>query len=333
MSDMVELTHISLFTGIGGIDLAAEAAGFTTILMVEKDKYCQKVIKKHWPDVPILEDIFNVTKENVENARRQYGERQLLQREYEEENNKGATTSHQRPDSPSRVDISAAARELPPITLTTGGFPCQPVSHAGQRRGKEDDRYLWPEMLRVIKEVRPRWVVAENVAGLITMGLADCLSDLEREGYITETFLIPACAVNAPHRRDRIFIVAYSKRDNAGQSIVEPRDNKRQNPEANRVGLRAEPGRRSETVANTERGRCESGREGKAERDFQFINSKSEAVANGESNHWAGEPDVGRVAHGIPSRVDRLRALGNAVVPQQIYPILKAIADIERGRA
>ena len=160
---MTKLTHISLFTGIGGIDLAAEWAGFETVLMVENNAYCQKVLKKHWPDVPLESDIYETHPKET-------------------------------------------------ATLITGGFPCQPFSVAGQQRGKGDDRYLWPEMLRVIKEIRPGWVVAENVAGLIRMGLDDCLSDLEREGYITETFLIPACAVNAPHRRDRIFIVAHSIR-------------------------------------------------------------------------------------------------------------------------
>ncbi len=153
------LVHISLFTGIAGIDLAAEWAGFETILMVENNLYCQKVLKKHWPDVPIIGDIKDVKREDVENARRKYGERQLLQREYEKANSKGATTSHQRPNSSPRVSESADATNLSPVALITGGFPCQPVSQAGQRKGKEDDRWLWPEMLRVISEVRPAWVV------------------------------------------------------------------------------------------------------------------------------------------------------------------------------
>lgn len=101
--------------------------------------------------------------------------------------------------------------ELEPVDLICGGFPCQPFSQVGKQRGKEDDRYLWPEMLRVIREVRPRWVLGENVAGIVRMALDTVLSDLESEGYSAQTFIIPACAVGAPHRRDRVWIVGHSK--------------------------------------------------------------------------------------------------------------------------
>lgn len=268
----MELTHLSLFSGIGGIDLAAEWAGFETVCFVEIDKFCQKVLRKHWPDVPIVEDIRDVRGEQFKQ----------------------------------------------PITLITGGFPCQPVSVAGKRRGKEDDRWLWPEMLRVIREVRPTWVVAENVAGLIRMGLNDCLADLEGEGFEVAPFLIPACAVNAPHRRDRVFIVAH---DGLLQSVELPRGKQKR-----RNGLNDG----CEDVADTsilglQRGRHESNR--------LCQTSEIKAQIHRTSwNQWATEPDVGRVAHGVPSRVDRLRALGNAVVPAQIYPILKAIAEIEMSQ-
>jgi len=251
----MELTHISLFTGIGGIDLAAEWAGFKTILMVENNAYCQKVLNKHWPNVPLRGDIRDV---------------------------KGS-------------ELTA--------TIITGGFPCQPVSQAGQRKGEEDDRWLWPDMLRVISEVWPPWVVAENVTGLLSLGFYDCLSDLEGQGYETVTFVIPACAVNAPHRRDRIFIVANTS--------VERLEGAK--PERATQACGCSP--QHSNVFNSEGERRESG-------GCEFNQADGWCW-------WATEPDVGRVAYGIPSRVDRLKALGNAVVPQQIYPILKAIADIE----
>jgi len=268
---MKELTHISLFAGIGGIDLAAEWAGFRTVLFVENDKYCQKILNKHWPDVPIIGDIHDVRG-----------------KEYT-------------------------------AGLITGGFPCQPVSVAGKRRGKEDDRWLWPEMLRVIKEVRPIWVVAENVAGLIRMGIDDCISDLENIGYTTEPYLIPACAVNAPHRRGRIFIVAHDQSRRFGQKF---------NKFADKLLFEDKA---SQEFESSSRIVAESGSKG-----FENIQRSShDTLLAGwatacDRSWWDTEPDVGRVAHGIPSRVDRLRTLGNAVVPQQIYPILKAIADIER---
>jgi len=165
----MNLTHVSLFSGIGGIDLACEWAGFETILQCEIDKYAQKVLRKHWPDVPLIEDVRNVTAGSIAES----------------------------------------------VTLLTGGFPCQPVSVAGKRRGEKDNRWLWPQTLAVVSHLRPAWCVLENVSGLLTLedGLVfeRLLSDLEGAGYEAQTYLIPACAVNAPHRRDRVFVVAHTK--------------------------------------------------------------------------------------------------------------------------
>jgi DNA (cytosine-5)-methyltransferase 1 len=159
-----EKTHLDLFSGIGGFALAAKWNGYKTIGFCEQDKFCQAILKKHWPEVPIIEDI-----------------RQVRGNLY------------------------------PKISLLTGGFPCQPFSVAGERRGKDDNRYLWPEMLRVIRETKPDWIIGENVAGIVNMALDQVHVDLEAEDYEVETLIIPACAVDASHRRDRCWIVAHSK--------------------------------------------------------------------------------------------------------------------------
>ena len=162
----MKLTHLSLFSGIGGLDLAAEWAGFKTVGQCEYADYQTKILEKHWPDVPRWRDIRTLTKETF----------------YEKTG-------------------------LRTVDIISGGFPCQPFSVAGKQRGEEDDRYLWPEMLRVIRELRPSWVLGENVAGIAGMALDTMLSDMEDEGYQTRAFMVPACGVGAPHRRYRFAII------------------------------------------------------------------------------------------------------------------------------
>lgn len=311
------MTHLSLFTGIGGLDLAAEWAGFETVGQCEWADYPTKVLEKHWPDVPRWRDIRSMTKESF----------------YE------------------RTGLRT-------VDVISGGFPCQPFSVAGKRRGSEDDRYLWPEMLRVIEELRPAWVVGENVAGIVNMALDTALSDLEAKGYAAGAFIIPACAVDAPHRRDRVAIVAYANRTEwgPGESHGNEPDGKDagwtqaasgvgtsgQNDksgfmaDADGAGLQGRDGTgmpecackrpvgtRGSSVSHTNSFRLEEpGKQGLPQRA---------GVPITDSGWWEVEPDVGRVADGVPRRVDRLRCLGNAVVPQQFYPIFKAIAEVERN--
>ncbi len=192
------------------------------------------------------------------------------------------------------------SHNLERVDLICGGFPCQPFSVAGKRAGKKDNRYLWPEMFRVIQELKPTWVFGENVVGIINMVLDDVLFELEGEGYETSTLIIPACAVNAPHRRDRVWIVAHDEKQIDGENIS--RTNKRQIQEFGECDF-------SMDVAYTTGTQLYCSREGLSRKGRK-------AIGSGIESWWTTEPDVGRVAHGVPSRVDRLKCLGNAVVPQ-----------------
>jgi len=309
---MPELTFGSLFAGIGGFDLGFERAGMKCAWQVEIDDFCQKVLEKHWPGVDRHGDIRECGRHNLE-----------------------------------------------PVDVIAGGFPCQPHSVAGKRRGKADDRNLWPEYLRLVREIRPRWVVGENVPGLISTMLDEVLSDLEGEAYTVGTLVVPAVAFDAPHRRDRVFVVAYSegeqgrdKSKDAGHGTgwysgeesgsccadagymadATGRDARKQAERQGRQGAcggsgdsrRAEDKGR-ETMADAERGRLQQGA-GSAGQAGEW---RAEPAGSGECRFWLPEPDVGRVANGVPSRVDRLKSLGNAVVPQVAEWIGRQIVKVE----
>ena len=199
--------------------------------------------------------------------------------------------------------------------LLTGGYPCQPFSQAGKRRGAEDDRHLWPSMFGIIRTSRPTWILAENVAGHVTLGLDEVLADLESEDYAVQPIIIPACAVDAPHRRDRVWILGNAKKRSGNE--------RGRGCNENRELQISEPRNASREIAfaDSNRRRCEK-RESERKPLFDF-NLESES----DGRLWSAEPNVGRVAHGIPRRVDRLRGLGNAIVPQVAYEIIKSMIE------
>ena len=335
---MNKLKILDLCSGIGGFSLGLEATGgFETIAFCEFDKFCQKVLKKHWPDVPIYNDLKEISKDEE------------------------------------------TIRFIPDHDLICGGIPCQPFSYAGKQRGKEDDRHLWPYMFKIIKQKKPTWVIVENVGGFVNVALDDVCLDLEAEGYATQSFIIPACGVEAPHRRDRVWILgkrnvvdsdstrtghghgevqgengevqqrndhaesnhASEKQDETTtefrQSLVNSdsfrsHEHKTTEEESSGRGAEATITTTSEDVADSDSERLQGGEEA---RDFRGEGEEAEQFSTRyieffEQNYWRIEPRVGRVANGIPNRVDRLKSLGNAIVPQIIYHIGLAILEDEK---
>ena len=365
--------HLDLFSGIGGFSLGLEATGaFETVAFCDYDQYCQKVLRKHWPWVTIYDDVKELNSERL------------------------SANGH------TEVDI------------ITGGYPCQPFSIAGRQKGEQDPRHVWPEMFRLVKELRPTWVIGENVSGHIKLGLDTVLENLESEGYATRAFSISASSIGANHQRERVWIIAHSnelgwdnwiynreerqvsndKERNIEESESE-RDRRinriRQTSEAMEDTRRTQwpwsffgnqdedevregyanqferSGSTSESyVANTDssqqtqRGQCSDveeqsyvggnieGRGTTDDREGRFRTTRqgsedevsdtdSEGLARrwsecelregqeegeiGWSQWWQSEPNVGRVANGIPKRVDRLKSLGNSLVPMIPYYI------------
>jgi DNA (cytosine-5)-methyltransferase 1 len=310
---------LDLFSGIGGFSLAAHWAGMQTAAFCEIEPFCQKVLKKNFPGVPIYDDVRAITKEQLEKD--------------------------------GVIDGDGT------IELVCGGFPCQPFSVAGKQRGKEDDRHLWPEMLRIIKELRPTWVVGENVVGLIRLALDDVIADLENEGYTVRTFVIPASAVGAPHKRDRVWIVAHTTSSQRQSGAEESRALRKMfangrkhdhadGPSETRDGFELadtdSTGQQKCNVTPITKGtgfgtRGVNQRRGDRfpqsglGRDFARVSSGMDghrwpAGLGQEQHEW--EPP--RVATGIKHRKDRLKALGNAIVPQVAYQILKSIMEVEQ---
>jgi DNA (cytosine-5)-methyltransferase 1 len=346
-----QFTLGSLFSGIGGLEYGLEMTGaFKTVWQVEQSEYCRKVLRKHWPDALQFEDVRNVGREN-----------------------------------------------LPAVDVICGGFPCQDISNAGRKAGiVEGNRSgLWHEYVRIIRELRPQYVIVENVSALLVRGLDVVLGELAESGYDAEWSMLSAADVGAPHLRQRIFVVAHASGKRAGRI---PRDVRQANGRSVRAvrGQSVLAGSESSDLANASRNYVARrrhtgadkrdtecippisnrsqhdvanpngfGRDGRAWR-ISEANGRGEPAAGGDAiahasgerlegqrkiasrigtelnntgDHcgWESEPAVGRVANGIPRRVDRLRALGNAVVPQCARVIgewlLEIDAELSEGAA
>ena len=303
-----------MFSGIGGFALAArEVWGeeYENIGFCDNDYFCQQVLQKNFPQATIFTDIRIIT-----NPYR--------------EGHEGSQTE--------------AGRNRGYADLVTGGFPCQPFSIAGKRRGTADDRYLWPEMLRVIQEFQPTWVIGENVGGFITwndgMVLEQVCTDLETSGFEVQPFVIPAVSVNAPHRRDRIWIIAYSE-DNS----------------LRRLGLERKPDTQAAEHGSEDSYAPDARRERWQKGFSENLRPKGQGTDQSEYNYpdWSrGWQEVAfatcfpRMDDGIPRRVVRLpdgttiteakwrqeaiKAYGNAIVPQVAMQIMEAIKEAERSR-
>ncbi len=226
------------------------------------------------------------------------------------------------PDTPVHSDVrNLDGKEYAEsIDVVCGGFPCQPFSTAGLKRGSEDDRHLWPEMLRIIRESKPRWVIGENVSGFINMALDDVSLDLESEGYEVRPFVLPACAVDAHHRRDRVFIVAY--RDPTLAHSHGERQLQQAGFECEVGRWSGDGGKESESVAYATDAGLQGGRSAETLQAKGRLpsNSLPDSVTYAEGESGPLNP-LPRMAHGVPNRVDRVKALGNAVVPQLIQAI------------
>jgi DNA (cytosine-5)-methyltransferase 1 len=321
------MTHLDLFSGIGGFAYAIDRVwDDVEHIFCDNEPFAQKVLKKHWKDSYIYDDIRSITDTTLFNGAR---------------------------GKPSRSRQKESKREAGDrisVDILTGGFPCQPFSQAGLRRGTTDDRYLWPEMLRVIRLAKPQWVVAENVRGLLTLQdgvvFQQVCADLEGEGYEVQPFIIPAVAVNAPHRRDRIWFVACNtQHDGLNAAKNAKGDTQRSDSNAKRPDeLFQSEGADSlrEAAADTRRtgGRTRGGQS--PQRSTSIRGSSTEKNQRFERTSWNTDwmevaAQFCSVDDGLPAelgdltltkaghRAAQLKAYGNAIVPQVAVEIMKAI--------
>jgi len=282
----MELSVLDLFSGIGGFSVGLEATGkFKTIAFCEKDKFCQKVLQKHWQGTKIYEDIRDIDGTKI------------------------------------KADV------------ITGGFPCQPFSTAGKRKGTEDDRYLFPEMLRIIKETQARWVVGENVQGIVNMSEGKVLqgihNDLETIGYEVQTFIIPASSQGAWHKRNRVWIVAALSNSNInGHSNEQKFKTSNEKKQLGFIGA-------SKNISNSNNIRCKG--HSLQSDNLQKGNSATENVNSSfkkQQTWWETQQLICGVPNGISyeldkNRTNRIKSLGNAIVPQIATEIGKAIIKAE----
>ena len=321
------LKMLDLFSGIGGFSLAASWTNqIKTVAFCEIDPFCQKVLKKHWPNVPIFDDITRLRGDDIGTA-----------------------------------------------DIITGGFPCQPFSCAGKRKGKDDNRFLWPEMFRVISELHPTWVVAENVGGFLTIdnGLVfeHCCTDLEKEGYEVQPFVVPACAVGAPHRRDRVWIVAHTNRSGSGTPTGRTHSNGQKVIEEQQLSQSEYSGQdchapdtisygQSTTKSTSRNIECVMGEAfSKDKRRKKKTNEKIPGTNKPNANRSIGKnwnerwievaQRLCKLDDGLSTglvgyldmtnehlqkrnedRTKKLKALGNAIVPQVVYQIMMSLLEV-----
>jgi DNA (cytosine-5)-methyltransferase 1 len=309
------MNHLDLFSGIGGFSYAAQQIwkdDHNIIAFVEKDKYCQRVLKKHWPNIPIIDDIkgFNYEKfTNVSNT----------------ENSDDKTSKNTEGWSQMQSGRGSCRSGTAKIDLLTGGFPCQPFSVAGRKKGKKDDRYLWPNMFKIIQETKPTWIIGENVPGIINMGLETTVFDLEEEGYEVEVLVLPAIGVSALHKRNRVWIIANTDTERSQRyRNTENKDKERRQEQTGHI--RKSCGSTNRTFKNS--------------RENTFTQQRLGNMVDGLSRElgklgviWNKEPNIPRVTTGTKDRISKLTALGNAIVPQVVMPIMWAIKEIEYNKS
>ena len=294
--------HLDLFSGIGGFSLGLEATGgFETVAFCEIEDFPRKVLTKHWPNVPIYGDIKELNYD--------------------------------------RLKADGIISDTKNIDILTGGYPCSPFSISGLKKGEEDPRYLWPEMFRLVKELRPSFIIGENVAHHIKLGLDTVLQDLESEGYSTSPISVSAASVGAVHQRERIWIVAHLEdtRRSLWPRAEQQGENENETRQENANQFERSSSSSKSNVANTQGDRLLSGSGEICGGESEWLHGNEKANRNqvrsetssrggfqreiSWSRWWESEPNVGRVAHGVPKRVDRLKGLGNSVVPAIPYYI------------
>jgi DNA (cytosine-5)-methyltransferase 1 len=299
------MKHGSLFSGIGGFDLASEWMGWDNEFHCEWEDFPRKILKHYWPEAESYGDI-------------------------------------------KETDFTIWRNK---IDILTGGFPCQPYSAAGKRLGKEDDRHLWPEMLRAIREIKPRWVVGENVRGLVNWseGLVfeEVCAELEAEGYKVQPFLLPACGVGATHRRDRVWFIAYSneraERSSRTGREIESNGSKNNDEQGSRRKQTEQHIGCSDVLrdaSDTSSQRLQRGKEPRSIKGSrEERNKQPPRFIQPAWQKFPTQPPICWGDDGLPTELDgitfskwrneSIKGYGNAIVPQVVYQIFKSIKEYE----
>ena len=300
---------LDLFSGIGGFSLGAEANGIPTVAFVEKDPFCQKVLRKHWSNTPIISDIRTVKGEDY---------------------------------------------ETDGVTIVSGGFPCQPFSQAGKRKGTDDDRYLWDETLRVVTETKPRWFIGENVDGLVNiqdgMVLRSVQDDLEKEGFKVQCLVIPGSSIGAWHQRKRVWIIGHNVSNTIGELSDGCSGTTRLSPEKQEWMVSHSQEYKDKVWGKTKRCDQQTGSRGDVsntngerlqghgvQTNMEVEERQVSSISSPQGQHtwWQTESKLRGVPHGISyeldkDRANRIKALGNSIVPQIAYQLFKSIVTVTK---